>query len=195
MTAKLLRPFAPPSGATDGFLDVLRCWFFAVRFDGDSAGVTKAPDSPTSSMWASSIGTSGILKARKLAINASLRGRCAGLCCSYSAVVADSNAALVDPEIRAAISTTGVHDQITVVPRLDASPLRYDPKPFRGYSDDTNIHKSNSTYGNVLPALQLLDLSSTKLDTHRSPGVMPFESSWRSNRQTGSTFEAGSVLH
>lgn len=52
---------------------------------------------------------------------------------------ADFNAALADPEIRAVISTIGGYDQITVVPHLDASLLRSDPKPFLGYSDNTNI--------------------------------------------------------
>lgn len=52
---------------------------------------------------------------------------------------ADFNAALADPEIRAIIATIGGDDQIKVVPRLDAELLRADPKPFLGYSDNTNI--------------------------------------------------------
>ncbi|MDO4887914.1 MAG: LD-carboxypeptidase [Actinomycetaceae bacterium] len=52
---------------------------------------------------------------------------------------ADFNAALGDPEIRAILATIGGNDQIRVVPHLDATLLRADPKPFLGYSDNTNI--------------------------------------------------------
>ena len=52
---------------------------------------------------------------------------------------ADLNAAFADPEIRAVLATIGGEDQITVVPHLDADALRADPKPFLGYSDNTNV--------------------------------------------------------
>ena len=52
---------------------------------------------------------------------------------------ADLNAAFGDPEIRAVLATIGGEDQITVVPHLDADAVRADPKPFLGYSDNTNI--------------------------------------------------------
>ncbi|MDQ1697397.1 MAG: hypothetical protein QOJ03_2750 [Frankiaceae bacterium] len=52
---------------------------------------------------------------------------------------ADLNAAFADPEIRAVLATIGGEDQITVVPHLDAVALRADPKPFLGYSDNTNL--------------------------------------------------------
>ncbi len=52
---------------------------------------------------------------------------------------ADLNAAFADPEIRAVLATIGGEDQITVVPLLDAALVRADPKPFLGYSDNTNI--------------------------------------------------------
>jgi muramoyltetrapeptide carboxypeptidase LdcA involved in peptidoglycan recycling len=52
---------------------------------------------------------------------------------------ADLNAAFADPEIRAVLATIGGDDQITVVPHLDADAVRADPKPFLGYSDNTNI--------------------------------------------------------
>ncbi len=52
---------------------------------------------------------------------------------------ADVNAAFADPEIRAVLATIGGEDQITVVPHLDAELVRADPKPFLGYSDNTNI--------------------------------------------------------
>ncbi|MFV0430327.1 MAG: S66 peptidase family protein [Arachnia sp.] len=52
---------------------------------------------------------------------------------------ADFNAALADPGIRAILATIGGSDQIRVVPHLEAALLRADPKPFLGYSDNTNI--------------------------------------------------------
>ena len=51
----------------------------------------------------------------------------------------DLNAAFGDPEIRAVVATIGGEDQITVVPHLDADLVRADPKPFLGYSDNTNL--------------------------------------------------------
>src|SRR6478609_7271201 len=52
---------------------------------------------------------------------------------------ADVNAAFRDPEIRAVLATIGGDDQITVVPHLDGDAVRADPKPFLGYSDNTNL--------------------------------------------------------
>ena len=52
---------------------------------------------------------------------------------------ADLNAAFADPGIRAVLATIGGEDQITVVPHLDAALVRADPKPFLGYSDNTNL--------------------------------------------------------
>ena len=52
---------------------------------------------------------------------------------------ADLNAALADPGIRAVMATIGGEDQITVLPHLDPELPRRDPKPFLGYSDNTNV--------------------------------------------------------
>ncbi|MPZ63920.1 MAG: LD-carboxypeptidase [Propionibacteriales bacterium] len=52
---------------------------------------------------------------------------------------ADLNAAFGDPEIRAVLATIGGEDQITVVPHLEPDTIRADPKPFLGYSDNTNV--------------------------------------------------------
>ena len=60
---------------------------------------------------------------------------------------ADLNAAFDDPEIRAVLATAGGEDQITVVPHLDADLVRRDPKPFLGYSDNTNILNWLWTHG------------------------------------------------
>ena len=52
---------------------------------------------------------------------------------------ADLNQAFGDPDIRAVLATIGGEDQITVVPHLDARLIINDPKPFLGYSDNTNV--------------------------------------------------------
>ena len=52
---------------------------------------------------------------------------------------ADLNAAFADPAIRAVLATVGGDDQITVIPHLDPTLIRADPKPFLGYSDNTNL--------------------------------------------------------
>lgn len=56
---------------------------------------------------------------------------------SAEARAADVNAAFADPSIRAIFATIGGDDQIAVVPHLD--PVIVDPKPFFGYSDNTNL--------------------------------------------------------
>lgn len=53
---------------------------------------------------------------------------------------ADVNAAFADPSIRAILAVIGGEDEITVVPHLDPGLPRRDPKPFLGYSDNTNLH-------------------------------------------------------
>lgn len=51
----------------------------------------------------------------------------------------DINAAFADPNIRAILATIGGDDQVTVIPHIDAELARADPKPFLGYSDNTNL--------------------------------------------------------
>ncbi len=51
----------------------------------------------------------------------------------------DLNTAFADAEIRAVLATIGGEDQITVIPHLDPDLVRADPKPFLGYSDNTNL--------------------------------------------------------
>lgn len=58
---------------------------------------------------------------------------------SPQARAADVNAAFADPAIRAIVATIGGDDQILVVPHLDPTLPVVDPKPFVGYSDNTNI--------------------------------------------------------
>jgi muramoyltetrapeptide carboxypeptidase LdcA involved in peptidoglycan recycling len=52
---------------------------------------------------------------------------------------ADLDAAFGDPEIRAVLATIGGDDQITVIRHLHPELVRADPKPFLGYSDNTNL--------------------------------------------------------
>lgn len=52
---------------------------------------------------------------------------------------ADVHAAFADPEIKAVIAGIGGDDQITLLPHLDGELLRANPKPFFGYSDNTNL--------------------------------------------------------
>ncbi|MFJ6050428.1 S66 peptidase family protein [Streptomyces sp. NPDC092307] len=52
---------------------------------------------------------------------------------------ADIHAAFADPDIKAVIASIGGDDQITVLPHLDRDLLRANPKPFLGYSDNTNL--------------------------------------------------------
>jgi muramoyltetrapeptide carboxypeptidase LdcA involved in peptidoglycan recycling len=58
---------------------------------------------------------------------------------SPQARAADLMAAFADPAIRAVLSTIGGDDQITVLPHLDPAVFLTDPKPFVGYSDNTNL--------------------------------------------------------
>ncbi|WP_062649633.1 S66 family peptidase [Streptomyces maremycinicus] len=51
----------------------------------------------------------------------------------------DIHAAFADPSVRAVIASIGGEDQITVLPLLDRELLRADPKPFFGWSDNTNL--------------------------------------------------------
>jgi muramoyltetrapeptide carboxypeptidase LdcA involved in peptidoglycan recycling len=52
---------------------------------------------------------------------------------------ADLMAAFGDPAIRAVMATIGGDDQIAVLPHLDLEIVVADPKPFFGYSDNTNL--------------------------------------------------------
>ncbi len=51
----------------------------------------------------------------------------------------DLHAAFADPEIAAVMTAIGGDDQIRVLPHLDPEVLRAHPKPFFGYSDNTNL--------------------------------------------------------
>lgn len=53
----------------------------------------------------------------------------------------DINAAFADPDIKGIIATLGGHDQIKVLKYIDKEILQNNPKPFFGYSDNTNLHQ------------------------------------------------------
>lgn len=52
---------------------------------------------------------------------------------------ADVNAAFADESIRGILATIGGDDQITILRHLDPAVAQRDPKPFAGYSDNTNL--------------------------------------------------------
>lgn len=81
---------------------------------------------------------------------------------------ADLNAAFADPNIRAVLATIGGDDQITVVPHLDAHLITADPKPFLGYSDNTNI--LNWLWNHGVPGYYG---GSTQVHLGPGPGVDP----------------------
>jgi muramoyltetrapeptide carboxypeptidase LdcA involved in peptidoglycan recycling len=60
---------------------------------------------------------------------------------------ADLQRAFADPEIRAVFATIGGDDQITVLRHLDPVVMTADPKPFFGYSDNTNLLNWLSFHG------------------------------------------------
>ncbi len=69
---------------------------------------------------------------------------------SAEARAADVTAAFADPSIRAVLATIGGDDQVTVIPHIDADVLAANPKPFLGYSDNTNLH--NLLWGLGVPS-------------------------------------------
>jgi len=52
----------------------------------------------------------------------------------------DIHAAFADPRIKAVIAAIGGEDELKVLPHLDPGVLAASPKPFFGYSDNTNLH-------------------------------------------------------
>ena len=98
---------------------------------------------------------------------------------------ADLNAAFGDPEIRAVLATIGGEDQITVIPYLDADLVRADPKPFLGYSDNTNL--LNWLWTNGVAAFHG---GSTQVHLGPGPALDPVhEASLKAALLTGETLE------
>jgi muramoyltetrapeptide carboxypeptidase LdcA involved in peptidoglycan recycling len=81
---------------------------------------------------------------------------------------ADLTAAWADPAIRAVFATIGGDDQITVLPHLDPAVFRADPKPFFGFSDNTNL--LNWLWGHGLAAYHG---GSTMMHLARDGGIQP----------------------
>jgi muramoyltetrapeptide carboxypeptidase LdcA involved in peptidoglycan recycling len=97
----------------------------------------------------------------------------------------DLNRAFADPEIRGILATVGGEDQITVIPHLDASLLADDPKPFLGYSDNTNL--LNWLWTNGVAGFYG---GSTQVHLGPGPGVDPvYEQSLRAALLTGDRLE------
>ena len=75
----------------------------------------------------------------------------------------DITAAFADPTIRAVLATIGGDDQITVIPHIDSEVLAANPKPFLGYSDNTNLH-------NMLWRLGVPSFYGGSTQVHLGPG-------------------------
>ncbi|MCZ2405083.1 LD-carboxypeptidase [Paenarthrobacter sp. Z7-10] len=75
----------------------------------------------------------------------------------------DITAAFADPTIRAVLATIGGDDQITVIPHIDSEVLAANPKPFLGYSDNTNLH-------NMLWKLGVPSFYGGSTQVHLGPG-------------------------
>jgi len=52
----------------------------------------------------------------------------------------DIHSAFADPKIKAVIASIGGEDELKVLAQLDPAVLKANPKPFFGYSDNTNLH-------------------------------------------------------
>ncbi|MGH3165787.1 MAG: S66 family peptidase [Trebonia sp.] len=52
----------------------------------------------------------------------------------------DINAAFADPSVKAIIASIGGEDQLKVLPYLDSALIAANPKPFYGFSDNSNLH-------------------------------------------------------
>ena len=93
----------------------------------------------------------------------------------------DIHAAFADPDIKAVIASIGGEDELKVLAHLDPGVLAASPKPFFGYSDNTNLHLFLWNLGRVscgTPA------SSTKPCSPRSPSTTQ-ASRWCSARTSG----------
>jgi muramoyltetrapeptide carboxypeptidase LdcA involved in peptidoglycan recycling len=82
---------------------------------------------------------------------------------SAQARAADVTEAFADPSIRGVLATIGGDDQVTVVPHIDATVLAANPKPFLGYSDNTNLH-------NLLWSLGVPSFYGGSTQVHLGPG-------------------------
>ncbi|MFI1995806.1 S66 peptidase family protein [Actinoplanes sp. NPDC020271] len=80
----------------------------------------------------------------------------------------DLTAAWSDPAIRAVFATIGGDDQLTVLRHLDPAVFRADPKPFFGFSDNTNL--LNWLWGHGLAAFHG---GSTMMHLARPEGIQP----------------------
>ncbi len=98
---------------------------------------------------------------------------------------ADLMAAYADPDIRAVFATIGGDDQITVLRHLDPKPFQADPKPFFGFSDNTNLLNWLWTHG-----VAAYHGMSTMIQLGRGGGVeQPTVDSLRAALFTGGEFE------
>ncbi|GID96425.1 S66 peptidase family protein [Amorphoplanes digitatis] len=101
----------------------------------------------------------------------------------------DLMAAYADPSIRAVLATIGGDDQITVLRHLDPKPFLADPKPFFGFSDNTNV--LNWLWSHGVAAYHGM---STMMHIARGAGVQPIAAeSLRAALFTGGDVEIRAV--
>ncbi|MFV2022203.1 LD-carboxypeptidase [Micromonospora sp. LOL_023] len=88
---------------------------------------------------------------------------------------ADIVAAYADPSVAAIFATVGGDDQLTVIRHLDDEVLAANPKPFFGYSDNTNLlhhlHGLHAPYGPNAPGTVAFHGGSVLVHLGR-PGAM-----------------------
>jgi muramoyltetrapeptide carboxypeptidase LdcA involved in peptidoglycan recycling len=95
----------------------------------------------------------------------------------------DLHAAYADPTVTAIMATIGGEDQITVLKHLDVDLIKTNPKPFFGYSDNTNLlnflhfHGSVGYYGGSV-MVHLGRFGRTHPDSMASLRAALFTSGW-----------------
>jgi muramoyltetrapeptide carboxypeptidase LdcA involved in peptidoglycan recycling len=104
----------------------------------------------------------------------------------------DLMSAFADPTIKAVMSTLGGDDQITVLKHLDFDVITKNPKPFFGYSDNTNllnalVHRGMIAYHGGSTMVHLGRAGSMHPATESSLRAALFEGGWF-NLQPSSTF-------
>lgn len=107
------------------------------------------------------------------------------LAASDDARAAELDAMLRDPDVRAILLARGGYGLMRILPRLDASALRADPKPIVGFSDGTallawayaagvrGIHGPVAQQLGALPEGDLAQLVALLTEPH-APGVRPW---------------------
>jgi muramoyltetrapeptide carboxypeptidase LdcA involved in peptidoglycan recycling len=76
----------------------------------------------------------------------------------------DFHAAIADPEIQGILCSIGGEGQIKLLKYLDPELIKAHPKPFFGYSDNTNLHLFLLDFGHTDPQVIFPNGSSVTID-------------------------------